>query len=175
MPSAFKIVPFNKEFERNKFESESEPLNNYLKRQASQDIKRRITSCFLAIDEKQKIMGYYTLASMSISLSDLPEILQKKLPRYPTIPAVLLGRLAVDKHVTGLGLGQALLGNALKRVINSDIAAYAVIVDAKDERAVNFYLKFGFIKFQNESNRLFFPLAGVNDFLQTHRMQPIVT
>ncbi|OOF79677.1 GNAT family N-acetyltransferase [Rodentibacter ratti] len=165
MLSAFKIVPFSKEFERNKFESESELLNHYLQKQVSQDIKRRVTSCFLAIDSEQKVMGYYTLASMSIALRDLPDTLQKKLPRYPTVPAVLLGRLAVDKQATGQGLGHALLGNALKRVINSDIAAYALIVDAKDERAVNFYLKFGFIPFQNESNRLFFPLEKVGDLL----------
>ncbi|HDL3806194.1 TPA: GNAT family N-acetyltransferase, partial [Mannheimia haemolytica] len=118
-------------------------------------------SCFLAVNSEQTVVGYYTLASTSLSLSDLPITLQRKLPRYPTVPAVLLGRLAVDKRVKGLGLGQALLGNALKRVLRADIAAYALIVEAKDESAVNFYRKFGFIDFENEARKLFFPLDRV--------------
>lgn len=161
MLSGLKIESFSKEFKRDCFDSESELLNQYLKTQVSQDIKRRITSCFLAVNSEQTVVGYYTLASTSISLSDLPIELQKKLPRYPTIPAVLLGRLAVDKRIKELGLGQALLGNALKRVLRADIAAYALIVEAKDESAVNFYRKFGFIDFENETRKLFFPLDRV--------------
>lgn len=161
MLSGLKIESFSKEFKRDCFGSESELLNQYLKTQVSQDIKRRITSCFLAVNSEQTVVGYYTLASTSLSLSDLPITLQRKLPRYPTVPAVLLGRLAVDKRVKGLGLGQALLGNALKRVLRADIAAYALIVEAKDESAVNFYRKFGFIDFENEARKLFFPLDRV--------------
>ncbi|WP_101776027.1 GNAT family N-acetyltransferase [Pasteurella oralis] len=166
MSSPFKIVPFDKRFDRENFECSSEELNNYLRKQASQDVKKHVSSCFLVIDSNQKMLGYYTLASMSVPLLNLPEALRKKLPRYPSVPAVLLGRLAVDKQAQGKGLGQALVGNALKKVIRSEIAAYALIVDAKDEQAVAFYRKLGFIPFLNETRHLFFPLEKVREFIE---------
>lgn len=165
MQSPFKIVAFNQEFEREHFECESELLNSYLKKQASQDIKRRLATCFLAINQEQKVVAYYTLSSISVFLADLPEKIRRKLPRYPNIPAVLLGRLAVDKHFTRKGLGQTLVGNALKRVIRSEIAAYALIVEAKDEKSANFYLKLGFIPFIHQPYRLFFPLEKVRTLI----------
>lgn len=161
MLSGLKIIPFDKTIERTTFDCGSPPLNLYLKTQVSQDIKRRIASCFLAVDGKGQVLGYYTLASMSIPLNNLSESIRKKLPRYPSVPAVLLGRLAVDKQVKGKRLGQALLGNALKRVISSEIAAYALFVEAKDEQAIYFYRKFGFIPLINETHKLFFPLTKV--------------
>ncbi|HDX0975794.1 GNAT family N-acetyltransferase [Avibacterium paragallinarum] len=157
-----KITAFDKTYLRDHFDCGVQPLNQYLQKQVSQDIKRRIASCFTVVDEHHRILGYYTLASTSIPLVDLPESLKKKLPRYPSVPAVLLGRLAVDKQAKGYGLGKALLGNALKRIIRSDIAAYALIVDAKDQSAVNFYQQFGFIPFSKDSHKLFFPLANIN-------------
>lgn len=156
-----KVVTFNKSFLRSAFDCGSVPLNDYLRQQVSQDIKRNIASCFTIIDENKTILGYYTLASTSIPLIDLPDNLKKKLPRYPSVPAVLLGRLAIDKQVKGQGLGKALLGNALKRIVRSEIAAYALIVDAKDKDARAFYSKFGFIPFTNAENKLFLPLEKI--------------
>lgn len=161
-----KIVTFSKVLNRNKFDCGSVPLNNYLQQQVSQDIKRCIASCFTMIDENQTILGYYTLASTSIPLIELPDHLKKKLPRYPSVPAVLLGRLAIDNQVKGSGLGKALLGNALKRIIRSEIAAYALIVDAKDQNAKAFYQTFGFIPFTHEPNKLFFPLEKIRKQLE---------
>ncbi|MFZ7240841.1 GNAT family N-acetyltransferase [Avibacterium avium] len=157
-----KITAFDKAYLRDQFDCGVPPLNQYLQKQVSQDIKRRIASCFAVIDENKRILGYYTLASTSIPLVDLPENLKKKLPRYPSVPAVLLGCLAVDKQAKGNGLGKALLGNALKRIILSDIAAYALIVDAKDQSAVDFYQQFGFLPFSKDIHKLFFPLANLN-------------
>lgn len=159
MLSNIVITAFDKTYLRQQFDCGSPLLNDYLQKQVSQDIKRRITSCFTVIDEDKQILGYYTLSSSSIPLVDLPENIKQKLPRYPSVPAVLLGRLAVDKRVKGHGLGKALLGNALKRIMRSDIGVYAVIVEAKDQSAVDFYRQFGFITFPNETKKLFFPLG----------------
>lgn len=161
MNGPFQVVPFSADLMRTNFCSLSEPLNQYLRTQVSQDIKRRIASCFVALDADRNIVGYYTLASASVNLADLPEKQRKKLPRYPSVPAVLMGRLAVDKRYTGRGVGSALLANALVRVVNSDIAAYALIVEAKNQSAVDFYLKFGFLTFSENSTKLFYPLINL--------------
>lgn len=158
----FRVQAFNKAINRADFCSSSEALNRYFQQQVSQDIKRRIATCFVALNMENEVAGYYTLASTSIVLGDLPEHLAQKLPRHPTIPAVLMGRLAVDKRYTGQGLGGALLAYALWRAAYAEIAAYAVLVDAKDEAAVQFYRHFGFLPFVHQPFKLFFPLASIN-------------
>ena len=131
----FRLAPFDAAHERAAFQSDSEPLNRYLQEQVSQDIRRRVAACFVALAEGQRIAGYYTLASASLLLADLPPSTGKKLPRYPTVPAVRMGRLAVDRAFKGQGLGGALLADALHRCAHSEIAAFALMVDAKDEAA----------------------------------------
>lgn len=106
-------------------------------------------------------MGYYTLASASLLLADLPASTGKKLLRYPTVPAVRMGRLAVDQAFKGNGLGGALLADALDRAARSEITAYALMVDAKDEATVAFYLHHGFITLPDSPRTLFLPLATV--------------
>jgi hypothetical protein len=81
-------------------------LDRYFGTQVSQDIKRRVAACFVALDQEGSIAGYYTLASASVSLADLPAPLMKKLPRYPSVPAVRMGRLAVARSCQGIGLGR---------------------------------------------------------------------
>src|SRR5438105_902499 len=103
------------------FSSGSEPLDNYFRRQVTQDMRRRVTACFVALNIEQRIAGYYTLASASVLLSDLPDPIQKKLPRYSSVPAVRMGRLAVDQCFQRQGLGGALLADALDRAARSDI------------------------------------------------------
>ena len=161
----FRVVPLETAYERNTFNSSSESLNRYLREQVSQDVRRRVAACFVALTDEQHIAGYYTLASASILLADLPVSITKKLPRYPTVPAVRMGRLAVDIAFKGQGLGSALLADALSRAIRSEIAAYALIVDAKDESSANFYKHHGFIALPKSPLTLFLPLATVRQIL----------
>ena len=143
------------------FNSDSEPLNRYLREQVAQDIRRRVAACFVALPDGQRIAGYYTLASASLLLADLPASTGKKLPRYPTVPAVRMGRLAVDQAFKGQGLGGALLADALGRADRSEIAAFALIVDAKDKAAAAFYRHHGFIAAPDAPLTLFLPLETV--------------
>ena len=154
-----KVVLLDKGHNRSEFKSSSEELNRYFHKQVSQDIRRKVTTCYVALNEEEKVGGYFTLASSSIFLGDLPESLTKKLPRYPTVPAVRMGKLAVDETFKGQGLGAALLAEALTRSANSEIAAFAMVVDAKDEKAASFYNHFGFIALKDMPLTLFLPLG----------------
>lgn len=157
----FSLALLDATHDRTAFRSDSEPLNRYLREQVTQDIRRRVAACFVAITDEQRIAGYYTLASASILLVDLPTNMSKKLPRYPTVPAVRMGRLAVDRAFKGQGLGGALLADALDRAARSEIAAFALFVDAKDKVATNFYQHHGFIALPNSPRSLFLPLSTV--------------
>jgi ribosomal protein S18 acetylase RimI-like enzyme len=153
----FLVTPLDGTHNRLGFSSGSEPLDRYLREQATQDMRRRVSACFVALSE-QRIVGYYTLASASLLLADLPANITKKLPRYPTLPTIRMGRLAVDQEFKGQGLGGALLADALGRACRSEIAAYALMVDAKNETAVSFYQHHGFIALPELSMTLFLPL-----------------
>ncbi|NMG54275.1 GNAT family N-acetyltransferase [Aromatoleum aromaticum] len=155
----FQLAPLDAAHDRAAFNSDSEPLDRYLREQVTQDVRRRVTACFVALADGRRIAGYYTLASASLLLADLPARMAKKLPRYPSVPAVRMGRLAVDQAFKGQGLGGALLADALDRAANSKIAAYALMVDAKDEAAAAFYLHHGFIALPDSALTLFLPLA----------------
>lgn len=157
--SRFQVSLLSAEMDRSDFDCGSDPLNRYLREQATQDMRRRIAACFVAEDnEEARIAGYYTLASASVLLSALPPATAKKLPRYPTVPAIRMGRLAVDQRSKGQGLGAALLADALSRALKSEIAAYALIVDAKDADAAEFYRHHGFIALPDAALSLFLPL-----------------
>ena len=155
----FRVVPLDAAQERNEFRCGSAALDRYLREQVTQDIRRRVAACFVALTGEQRIAGYYTLASASLLLNDLPVSIAKKLPRNPTVPAVRMGRLAVDEAFTGQGLGGALLADALEWAIRSEIAAYALMVDAKDATAATFYLHHGFVPLPDTPLTLFLPLA----------------
>ncbi|WP_028522531.1 GNAT family N-acetyltransferase [Runella limosa] len=143
---------------REGFDCGKELLNNYLKTQAGQDIKRKLSACFvLSNRETNDIQGYYTLSNNSIPLSSFPEQIRKKLPKaYTSIPTTLLGRLAIDSKYQGKGIGKILLIDALKRSyqISQEIGSFAVIVDPIDEEAENFYTKYDFIKLP-DSQKMF--------------------
>jgi ribosomal protein S18 acetylase RimI-like enzyme len=164
----FQLAPLDAAHDRAAFNCESAPLNRYLHEQVSQDVRRRVAACFVALAPRARIAGYYTLASASLLLADLPAGTGKKLPRYPTVPAVRMGRLAVDREFSGQGLGGALLADALERAARSEIAAHALMVDAKDEAAAAFYLHHGFIALPDSPRTLFLPLA----LAQRHRITP---
>ena len=157
----FRVVPLDAAYERNEFRCGSAALDRYLREQVTQDVRRRVAACFVALTGEQRIAGYYTLASASLLLADLPASIGKKLPRYPTVPTVRMGRLAVDEAFAGQGLGGALLADALERASRSEIAAYALMVDAKDDKAATFYRHHGFIPLPDTPLTLFLPLATV--------------
>ena len=138
-------------------------LDRYLIRQAGQDIRKHVTATFVLVEKKSPtVLGYYSLSATSIQLSVLPERIIKKLPKYPLLPAILLGRLAVEKTHHGMGYGQILLIDALNRCMNThDIGWVAVIVDAKDEQAVNFYEHHHFIRLSPTAQRLFLPRSTI--------------
>ena len=159
----FRVVSLDATCDRTAFDSGSEPLDQYFQRQVTQDMRRRVTACFVALAGETRIAGYYTLASASLLLSDLPSHLGKKLPRYPSVPAVRMGRLAVDRRFGGQGLGGALLADALDRTIRSEIAVYALLVDAKDESAASFYRHHGFIPLPGVAFTLFLPLSTARE------------
>lgn len=154
-----RLAPLDAAHDRAAFRSDSEPLNRYLREQVTQDIRRRVAACFVALADGQRIAGYYTLASASLLLADLPVSTGKKLPRYPTVPAVRMGRLAVDQAFKGQGLGGALLADAIDRAARSEIAAFALMVDAKDDAATAFCRRYGFIALPDSPLTLFLPLA----------------
>ena len=155
----FQLAPLDAAHDRAGFHSGSDPLDRYLCEQVTQDIRRRVAACFVALADGERIAGYYTLASSSLLLADLPAGTGKKLPRYPTVPAVRMGRLAVDQAFKGQGLGGALLADALDRAARSGIAAFALMVDAKNEAAAAFYRHHGFIALPDSPLTLFLPLA----------------
>ncbi|KAA6186200.1 GNAT family N-acetyltransferase [Thiohalocapsa marina] len=134
-------------------------LDSYLRERVSQDIRRRVAACFVALSEDGGIAGYYTLATASVPLIDLPDSLRRKLPRYASVAAIRLGRLAVDCAFKGNGLGGALLADALHRSIASEIAAAVLIVDAKGDPAAAFYRHHDFIQLGGSPLHLFLPLT----------------
>src|SRR5690348_17338816 len=105
---------------------------------------------FVLVLPDGKIVGYYTLSSTSVQLGELPAPVVRKLPRYPLIPATLLGRLAVDRRQQGKGYGRFLLADALYRAARSEIASFAVIVEAKDDNARRFYERESFLPFPDQ-------------------------
>jgi GNAT superfamily N-acetyltransferase len=156
----FRIEPLSADHDRAQFTSGSAPLDRYFREQASQDIKRRVATCFVALYlETQEIAGFYTLTATSVPLDALAPEIVKKLPRYPVVPAALLGRLAIAKTAQGKGLGGALLADALMRTARAELGVFAMLVDAKDETAQRFYERFGFTLLPGEARRLVLPIA----------------
>lgn len=160
MTASFVIAPLSRDHDRLAFSCGLDVLDRYLQNQASQDIRRRIANCYVASPTNTNIVAaYYTFSSASVSLLELPEEQAKRLPRYPVVPAALIGRLAVDRRYRGSGLGAVLLFDAIARAARADAAIFAVIVDAKDETATGFYRHHGFLPFAGRPTSLFLPIA----------------
>jgi ribosomal protein S18 acetylase RimI-like enzyme len=146
--------------DRTAFRCGEEALDRYFQTQATQDIRRRVANCFIAVEAATgQIAAYYTMSAASIPFVDLPPEESKRLPRYPTLPAVRIGRLAVDARFQRRGLGAALIANAIHRTLQADAAAFTLLVDAKNDRAVAFYQRFGFRALISRPRTLFLPLA----------------
>jgi len=156
-----RIEALDERHNRADFASGVEPLDRYLRVQAGQDVRRRFASCFVLVDDDGTTLAYYTLAATSVVLTELPAALSKRLPRYPSIPATLLGRLAVDQRYRGRRLGERMLMDAFARSLRSEIATYAIVVDAKDEHAASFYRAYKFLPLTASERRMFVPMGEV--------------
>ena len=156
---SFSTEALRKDHDRKNFNCGNDALDAYIRQFAFQDIKRRLAGCFVALDSLGRIAGFYTLTATSISLESLPPDIGRKLPRYPVVPAVLLGRLAVSLDHRKRGLGRSLIADAIYRIEQSGIGAFAIVADAKDEAAKTFYLCVGFTPDPDAPMRLFLPLA----------------
>jgi len=146
--------------DRTGFVSGVEPLDRYFREQVSQDVRRRVAACYVAVETAtRRVVGYYTLAAGSIPLVEVPEPLAKRLPRYGAVPVARLGRLAVELDARGRRLGAALLWDALLRAMRSEVAVFALVVDAKDEQAAAFYRHHGFVAFGSLPRQFVLPLT----------------
>ena len=152
----YEVVPLEKRHDRSAFSSGVEVLDEYLKRQSGQDVRRRVAFCFVANERATAtVHGYYTLSTASVLLDLLPEELASKMPRYPTVPAVRLGRLATHRDVQGQGLGTFLLMDAMARSLRIEAGWAAFLVDALDATIRDFYLRFGFESLADDPSHLF--------------------
>ena len=160
-PRRFRIEPLSEEHNRSAFSCGNEALDRYLREQAGQDRRRRLSAVLVLVDSEDNLVaGYYSLAACQVDPKSLPPQLARRLPRRP-VPATLIGRLAVDLRYRGLGLGRSLLADALLRaaIVSLEVASMAVIVDAKDDAARAFYEHHGFRRFADEPHRLYLPIA----------------
>jgi len=170
MPSPWQALAFDSKVHgRTAFSCGVAELDRYLREHASQDIKRDVARVFVAVrPETTAICGYYSLSAASFQRDELPAEQARKLPRYP-VPAVLLGRLAVDRDVQGSGLGEFLLMDAMYRTLLATqvMAVHAMVVDAKDTSVAKFHRKYGFIDFPNNAQRLFLPMATIRQLQES--------
>lgn len=159
----FIIEPLGTNHDRAAFSCGVPALDSYLREQARQDLKKRVSVPFVLTPDGRTIAGYYTLSQYAVRLDAVPPEYARRLPKYPMVPVTLLGCLAVDSKFRGQKLGETLLMDALRRSLASskEVASAAVVVDAKDEAAVAFYTKYGFIGFPNVVNRLFLAMGTI--------------
>ena len=164
-PVEFVIEPLGPSHDRNSFNCGTAALNTYLQEQARRDMDRKVAVVYVLrpSDKRSEIAGFYTLSATSLKLGDLPGDIIKRLPKYPAIPATLVGRLATSLNYRGQRLGERLLVDALQRSLgNSEsVASFAVIVDAKDESSAGFYEKYGFTRLVDSPFRFFMTMKSM--------------
>jgi GNAT superfamily N-acetyltransferase len=167
----YRVERLGAHHDRTAFACGEEALDAYLRQRARQDDERNVAKVFVLVDSHDnRLAGYYTLSASAVQLDALPPDARRKLPRYPLVPVVLLGRLAADRQYHGQGLGEALLFDALRRAFDvgtQQIAATAVIVDALHERARPFYGRHGFHRFGDDEFRLFLMMETISRLLDT--------
>ena len=160
IPVPFLFDTLGANHDRTAFGSGDDALDRYFQTQVTQDIRRRITNCFVVVEVATgHVAAYYTLSAASIPLVDLPPDEARRLPRYPTLPAVRIGRLAVDRRFQRRGLGELMLMNAVHRTIQDAAAAFALLVDAKNDLVAGFYRRYGLRPIAGKPRTLFLPLA----------------
>ena len=163
-PSDFTVQLLAKIHDRSVFSCGVEALDNYLKKNCEgQDVEKRVAVCYVLTPDRKTVAGFYTLSQYSVDLVNLPHEIARKLPRYPLVPATRIGRMAISQNFEGQKLGEFLLLDALHRCLqhSKQVATFAVIVDAKDEPARQFYDHFDFLKLAGFPNRLFLPMKTI--------------
>jgi len=155
------IEPLGKQHDRAGFSCGQPDLDDWFRRRASQDERRDMARVFVAVDSELGVIGFYSLSSFALAIGDLPEEIARRLPRYDEVPAALIGRLARDLRVRGRGVGDLLVADAVRRILDAgrSLAVFAIVVDAKDSQARAFYESFGFTAFANRPQRLYLPTA----------------
>lgn len=164
--TTLRVEVLTSKHDRSRFDCGVEALDRYLRVQAGQDARKNMAAAFVLLGADETIAGYYTLSATAVKLGELPEQVTRKLPRYPLVPATLLGRLAVDRRHRGKGYGRFLLADALYRSLRSEIASFAVVVDAKDENARRFYERESFLPLPDQPMKLFLPMASIEELFQ---------
>ena len=168
----YRVEPLNKaKHRREKFACEAPELTAYLRTQARKEIEAKTSACFVMVPiaEPGRIAGFYTLSAATIELTKLPTELARRLPRYPNLPATLLGRLARDLAFRRQGIGELLLVSALRRALDNtrEVGSVAVITDPKDENAADFYRRYGFRAIATAEQRLMLPMAEIQALIGT--------
>ncbi|MGE0653289.1 MAG: GNAT family N-acetyltransferase [Alphaproteobacteria bacterium] len=160
------ILPLDPSHDRAAFSCGNPELDEYLKRRARQDQARNVANTWLATWRGSRdIIGYYTLSNYSIDLGELPADTARRLPRYPMIPAALIGRMAVVSTLQGTGrVGPMLLMDAFKKVlhISQTSAVFAVVVHAKTNRVASFYRRHDFIPLDRDPLTLFVSVGTIS-------------
>ncbi|MGE0652468.1 MAG: GNAT family N-acetyltransferase [Alphaproteobacteria bacterium] len=160
MSVRFAIEPLEKGHRRSDFTCGNERIDRYFRETVTQDVRRNYAKCFVAREiATGHVAGFYTLSSSNVPLTDIPEALAAKLPRYPTVPAVLIGWLGRHSAYRGIGLGEALLFDAIKVVATAPIGAHALFADAIDNAAAGFYAAYGFTPLTGRPLTLYLPVA----------------
>ena len=167
MNSPYRIELLKRQ-DRSTFDCGTEVLNVYLKKQARREQRKNYSTCYLALNSSDEVVGFYTLSSSSIDLDELPNDVRKKLPRYRDVPVARIGRLAVDNEYHGQGLGGALVADAIKRIVFSGIGCFAVVVDAKDGDAISFYRHLGFDSLKDKDDVLYLSIATAKKSVPTN-------
>ncbi len=166
-PFEYSVEPLNGSHDRSSFHSGVPELDRYLHQQAGQDARRKAAAPFVMVDKTGSIIGYYTLSAYSIHLSELPDAVAKRLPRYPRLPATMLGRLAIASVHQGRKLGRFLLMEALYRSWKAtvEVGSIGVIVEALDESALAFYRHHEFQSRLGHADKLFLAMATIEKAL----------
>lgn len=155
-----------KKHKRADFSCGNERIDRYFHEAVSQDVKRNYSACFVAREiDTNRVAGFYTLSSSAVPITEVPAVLAKKLPRYPSVPAVLIGWLGRHSDYAGLGLGEALSFDAIRAVATSPIGAHAIFADAIDDDAASFYAAFGFTPLIERPLTLYLPVATATSLL----------
>jgi len=171
--SRYVIEPLAEHHARADFTCGVAHLDEYFRHRVGQDVRRGVTCAYVLVapDEPHNVLGFYTLSSAVVALKDFPPEIAKRLPRYPHMPATLLGRLAVSLAHRGRGLGEHLLMDALAVSLRQSrvVASVAVIAEAKDQAACAFYTRYGFLPFSETPNRLFLPMKTIEQLTRGDR------
>ena len=156
-----RVERLHAQHDRSGFICGKESLDQYFQWHVTQDARRHLATPFVMVMPDGAIGGFYTLSSTALRLDDLPEDVARRLPRYPLVPATLIGRLAIDRRYHGQGWGSFLFLDALCRCSHSDVASFAVIVDALDDEARDFYAHHSFLPLPDSPYRLFRHMSDI--------------